>query len=146
MAHADRGDLDRLRGGVLIWSYRERPSPQTIRRFAQAALLTHGPADIHLRYGSAGVESPEHVRGFTRVLNTSSVRHAVDGHPDVTPDDFALIGEILARGTPRVNGTPGGGRGQSISWTLEIEGVTYELVETVGTKQRQLTVKTFFRK
>jgi SPP1 gp7 family putative phage head morphogenesis protein len=103
----------------------------------------------------AGANAPDHLQGFAREVHAHSLRkswqkHGVGGtgkdkHP-LTAADFDKIPLIASKGVPTVHGVKRGGQGQSVSWRLDIGGVTHVYVEIVGTKRgNRLTSKTFYK-
>lgn len=103
----------------------------------------------------AGTNAPAELIGFSRELHAHTIRkarrkHGVGGtgkdeHP-LTDADFALIPRIASEGRPTIHGEKRGGQGRSISWRLDIGGVTHVYVEIIGTKRGQrLTSKTYYK-
>lgn len=102
--------------------------------------------------GQAGTEAPDEVRGYVRELPAERIRKSIRRHGILSPDDlpitqsdFLLIPRIIAEGTMVPGGKPGPGKGRTLQYALEIDGVYYVYVERIGTKHRRLLATTFYK-
>lgn len=107
--------------------------------------------DFAATFGEAGAESAEDVRGFSRQLAVSEVRHIYLFHGaggrrapafPVTDEDLILIPRVVAEGRRHRQSRRAG---ETQVFVLEIDGLYYVYAERIGRKHRRLMGRTFYK-
>lgn len=151
-------DLARLSSGSIAWPIASKVKDPTL--VAAVAEMWRSSTEAEYRMGRVSAAMVSLVKratglditGYDRRVATSGARHVLMEHGDplmelsrrqfaVTPADFDLIPQIVATGTVRLLGTPGGRKPMRLEYRAMINGKIYDYRETVGGKRKVLQLQ-----
>lgn len=126
----------------------------TAASFAKNAMANPKSKDEHL-FGTIEANAPDHVLGFTRVMNAQEIRKNMHKHgdpehlskdqPAIAIRDFSAIDHITKYGTFQVIGARKANKPQRIEYRGNHDGRGYVYTEIVGTERQRTALWSFYR-